>query len=287
MKLDKIKEKLGEPINELSARDKILLNKSEALENISIFSRNVLNSEEKEEVKAIVSDKLLTEVSSCIGLNEYQREHLRTYILRVYEGYFSTLKISKDLTTFEERHKALKTVCNTAVKLADALEAIKNIPEANEKFIKEFSYIGQSNPERLIPNFTLLGLVKENDNPVAVFKDIIDDIAFAADEAAFDWKKFYKNFGEYLENDDEDRDGPQDLYIAYSERKYIPIRAALLAFKSFWEEHTEESFTAGTYYKEIGGYNSPTIEALEMLLLPIIPDISQRNIVTHMQVLNA
>ncbi|MGH1456562.1 MAG: hypothetical protein ACRBDI_07265 [Alphaproteobacteria bacterium] len=250
-----------------------------------------LNEKYEKKVQELNSSELLESVCNCLQLIGDKRELLSDAISKAFTAYYVGLQYLEESAPLRVQQKALKTVCNTAAKLMEALDELENIPEANQKFFEQISNIGEDDSESLFINHLLFTASQEKETPGHIYRDIISDISFAADEAAFDWEKFYKDFGDELPNDDfedemECEDDLEVLKSVFGKTKWTPIRRALLVLKNFWNEHVDETFTAGRHYKELGGYNSRTIEALELILTQVDPELSQRNIVTHMLAIN-
>ena len=244
-----------------------------------------------QKVQELVTDDLINQVSACLKLSDDKKELLEDTISIAYLAYDESSSKDEPSRSLSEQRKSLKKVCNVAGKLLEALDELEGIPQANQKFYEEYARTEKDNSQSwYIKNLIIEGVNKE-DSPEYVFKEIVEDILFAADKAAFDWKNFYKDYGDELEKYDGENKSDKDddlqiLYAVYGTKKWVSIRRALLILKNFWSENVEEPFSAGRYYKDVGGYNSRTIEALELILTQVDSDISQRNIVTHMLAIN-
>ncbi len=241
----------------------------------------------------LATEDLINDLIVCLELDVSKKALLKEAVIRSFITYFECLKIQKEKEPFSEQHKKLKKVCNSAGKLLEALEELDELPEAKKMLFKEFSSLEYNIYRNLVVNALLIGAGEDKDDSLHGIKELITDLLISADESAYDWKKYFKKFPEESERleaemtDDETAyDDLQVMYATYGNAKFAPIRGALTILKMYWEEHTDYTFSAGKYYKEIGGYNSQTIEALEMICMRIDPTISQRNIVTHMQAIN-
>ena len=207
--------------------------------------------------------ELLDRVAGILGIKDaVSRRWFEQTVLNSAFAYFGFKQAYLDLKAPEsDENKALQAIANNAHSLAKAFK------KSNETGVSFWRFARALNDDHVAARDDLYQrarsiFVRKLGNRIEYEKQLVEEVVLliaATAEKALD------------ANTMEQKARPNSA-----------IESWLRQYKTEWKNFTGVAFTRGKYYKEIPGYKSPALDAMEQLMFVLDTDVTRQQIESAM-----
>lgn len=252
-----------------------------------------LKSKIEPQIDPLVSDETLARAAyvSRLEPDEETLKVLRKGLHEAIETMVDGILQLKNTRPEKQENKALERVSREASHLYEAISDLMEFGHTEDKLYKE---VMSCQTLATGPNGeSLKDILTKEKNPFFYLREIIVDLEVCAEQAINRMPNLDPESVEFHNAISQAETGESYETVttmrykarskAYQTPKDLPLQNFLKSFGATWSALTQEPFSEGMHYSELGKTSSRGVDAAKVILDCIVPDVTRPMIVTALR----